>query len=416
LSYLGIEYCLKIINILQTYIFNVKVLYIHQYFKVPSEGGSIRSYHLTKELVKKGIDVEVITAHDKPEYEVKDVEGVKVHYLPVYYRNELSYKNRVFAFLKFVFLAIKKSMKIKGVDICYVMTTPLTTGIIAFWNKFILRRPYIFEVGDLWPSVPVDMEVIKNSVFKKLMFLFEKRFYQNSVGVVALSSGIADYIKTIVPNKPIEVITNIADTGFFELEEKKESLKKKFGIKDELVISYSGTLGVANHLEYLLEAAQACAGINVRILILGRGAEADKIKRIQEERVLSNVTFIPHADREVVREVLNVSDAVYISFLGIESLHTGSPNKLFDGLAAGKLIIINFGGWIKTLLQSNDAGFSYDPNDTKAFKEKLLLFINNKEILKSFQKNSRQLAENSFSLERLSEKQYLFIRESLKTR
>lgn len=311
----------------------MKVLYIHQYFKVPSEGGSIRSYYLTKELVKKGIDVEVITAHDGSDYERKDIEGVIVHYLPVYYRNELSYKSRVFSFLKFAFLAIIKSTKVKGVDICYVMTTPLTTGLIALWNKFFLKRPYIFEVGDLWPSVPVDMGVIKNSIFKKLMFSFEKLFYQNSVGIVALSPVIADYIKTIVSNKPIEVITNVADTHFFNLEEKKERLKKRFGVKNEFVISYSGTLGVANHLEYLLDLAKACAGLNVKFLILGRGAEAESLKRIQEEELLKNINFLTHSDKEVVRDVLNVSDAIYISFLDIESLQTGSPNKLFDGLA-----------------------------------------------------------------------------------
>lgn len=80
------------------------------------------------------------------------------------------------------------------------------------------------------------------------------------------------------------------------------------------------------------------------------------------------------------------------------------------------MIITNFGGWIRSLIQSNDAGFSYHPNDSKVFVEKLQLYINNKEILKSFQKNSRQLAESSFSLEKLSENQYLFIQECLKAR
>ncbi|MDP4680474.1 MAG: hypothetical protein NWS46_08930 [Cyclobacteriaceae bacterium] len=85
----------------------MKVLYILKYFRTPSEGGSIRSYYLTRELAKKGVEVEVITAHDMGNYELKIIEGVKIHYLPVYYRNELSYKQRVFSFLKFAFLAIK---------------------------------------------------------------------------------------------------------------------------------------------------------------------------------------------------------------------------------------------------------------------------------------------------------------------
>jgi glycosyltransferase involved in cell wall biosynthesis len=294
-----------------------------------------------------------------------------------------------------------------------VITTPLTTGMIALWNKFFLRTPYIFEVGDLWPLVPVDMGIIRNSVFKKLMFSFEKLCYKNSAGIVTLSSGIAVHIKTIFPNKPIEVITNIADIDFFNPEEKKEELKKQFVIKDEFVISYSGTLGVANHLQYLLEAAEVCRELPVMFLILGRGAESDILKRTKDEKYLNNVKFIDYADKKVEKELLNISDATCISFLAIKSLYTDSPNKLFDGLTAGKLIIANFDGWVKQLIETNDAGFSYNPSDTKAFKEKLLLFIQNKEILRSFQKNSIQLGENSFSLERLSDRQYSFIRKLL---
>ena len=77
-------------------------------------------------------------------------------------------------------------------------------------------------------------------------------------------------------------------------------------------------------------------------------------------------------------------------------LNTGSPNKLFDGLAAGKLIITNFEGWIKDLIESNQCGFAHDPQQPEIFEEKIRLFISNKKLLKTYQQNSRKLALSKF--------------------
>ena len=389
----------------------MKVLYIHQYFNTPDEGGSIRSYLLARELVKKGVEVELITAHSTSEA-TKEIEGIRVHYLHVSYDNSLNYKNRVLAFLKFVFLAIKKTYTIKGVDVCYVMTTPLTTGLIALWMKWVRRKPYIFEVGDLWPLVPIEMGILKSKISQLLLFWFEKLCYRQASGLVGLSPDIADHIGTLAPGRPVEIIPNISDTFFFRLEVKSDLLKKRYNLNEEFVISYTGTFGRANHLKYLLDAAKICIGLPVRFLIVGDGAENVSLQEMKETNGLNNVDFWPSTNKEGVREILNVSDAVYISFADVPSLWTGSPNKLFDGLAAGKLIITNFGGWVSDLIKSNDAGFSHDPKDLASFQEKLLLFINNKSILQSFQNNARKLAENSFSLDRLSERQLKFIQNN----
>lgn len=351
------------------------------------------------------MEIEVITAHNKPYKETKNIGGVIVHYLPVPYDNNFSFNKRILAFLKFSLLACKTSISIKKVDICYVMTSPLTTGLIALWIKFTRNIAYIFEVGDLWPLIPVEIGAINSPLLKSLLFLFEKLCYRNASGLVALSPGIAEYMQSIVPEKPIEIIPNVADIDFFQQEEKQEALKQKYGINNEFVISYTGALGLANHLEYMLEAAEASLPLPVKFLVVGEGAEKERLLKLRSDKSLENVIFLPHTDKKGIKEIHNVSDAIYISFINIKSINTGSPNKLFDGLASGKLIITNFDGWIKKLIESNDAGFAYAPDSSQVFLEKLLTFIGNKEKLKSFQKNSRQLAENSFSLEELSHRQ-----------
>ena len=91
----------------------MKVLYIHQYFRTPEEGGAIRSYYLAKGLVEHGIEVELITAHNEPKASTKIIDGITVHYLPVFYDNEQGFLQRIYAFFKFMRLARKKARKIK---------------------------------------------------------------------------------------------------------------------------------------------------------------------------------------------------------------------------------------------------------------------------------------------------------------
>jgi hypothetical protein len=144
----------------------MKILYIHQYFRTPEEGGAIRSYYLAKGLVENGIDVELITAHNEPVAVTKIIEGITVHYLPVYYDNEQGFFKRAYAFFKFMHQARKKARKIKGVDLIYATSTPLTIGLSALKIKQDQNIPYFFEVRDLWPEAPVQMGAIKNRLLK----------------------------------------------------------------------------------------------------------------------------------------------------------------------------------------------------------------------------------------------------------
>ncbi|RZM24687.1 MAG: hypothetical protein EOO88_22005, partial [Pedobacter sp.] len=79
-----------------------KILYLHQYFLTPEQGGAIRSYYLAKALVEKGYEVEVITSHNEKEDKTVIVEGIKVHYLSVYYDNSLGFIGRVSSFFNFI--------------------------------------------------------------------------------------------------------------------------------------------------------------------------------------------------------------------------------------------------------------------------------------------------------------------------
>lgn len=387
----------------------MKVLYIHQYFNTPDERGSLRSYYLSRELVKNGYQVTVITAHNQDHKIRKTVDGIQVIYLPVSYSNHMNFSKRGMAFIRFVILAILESMRQRKIDFCYVMTTPLSTGMVALFNKFILSRPYFFEVGDLWPQVPMDMGLLQGAWKQKLLTKLEGVFYRNARGLIGLSEPITSHLHSKVPNVPSQTVYNISDCERFVPSKKKDDLLEKYDVRNQFVISYTGTFGLANNLSEVIDFAKKVEDLPVKFLLVGDGAEKAKVVELIRRRGSANIRVYDSMSKSQLQEVINVTDAMFVSFAPYNSLHNGSPNKFFDALAAGKLVITNFGGWIGELITKEQCGFVAGKDES--FRTQLIKFINNQKKLAEYKTNSRYLAEQRFDLKIQSKNQQEFIKQ-----
>ncbi len=377
----------------------MKILYIHQYFKTPEEGGPIRSYYLAKGLVDKGHEVEMITSYNGAQKITKNVDGIKVHYLPIYYDNALSFKRRMIAFLKFMYMAIDEVTTIKNIDLCYASSTPLTVGMAAIKIKERFGIPYYFEVRDLWPEAPIQMGAIKNPWLMRYTQDLEQRIYDEANKIVALSPGMRNGILDKAHGKEVILIPNMSDIDFFNREEKDPVLEDKFDAVGKFIISYFGAMGKANHLEYLLDTAASslAEGLSLKYLIVGEGAERERLHALSKKRKLQNVSFLPFMNKTEIRELLNITDAAYISFDKKPILETNSPNKFFDALASGKMVVTNTKGWLRELSEKHGCGFYTDPENPVDFLEKIEPFISKKELLQQYQHNARKLGESQFA-------------------
>jgi glycosyltransferase involved in cell wall biosynthesis len=383
----------------------VKILILHHHFKTPHSGGAIRSYYLAKALVEKGHRAVVITTHNEKKYREEIYQGIEVHYLPIAYENRFLFYSRGWSFLKYVFTATRFAKKFSDFDFCYAISVPLTIGIAAIRIKQRFKIPFYFEVGDLWPDAPIQLGFIQNYFLKNFLLRLEKHIYENAKAIVALSPAIKSAIEKKVPGKLVIAIPNMADTDFYFPESKNATLQRKFGVENKFVVSYIGALGVANGLDYFLECARASQknSLQVHFLLCGDGAMLDHLKSTKEKLQLDNLSIIPFQDRDGVKEIMNVTDASFICYKPVAILETGSPNKFFDGLAAGKLIIIHFGGWIRNEIEENNCGVYLNPNQPSEFPKKILPFIENRSLLLESQERARKLAEAKYSRKRLSE-------------
>ena len=380
-----------------------RILYIHQYFRTPEEGGGIRSYVFAKHLISEGYEVNMLTTDQKEKFSgwrVEDVDGIKVHKCSVLYNNNMGFISRVLAFFKFMIMSRKKSVKIGG-DIVFATSTPLTVAIPAMYAKKKLKIPFIFEVRDLWPEIPIAMGYLKNPILRKLALWLEKKAYTEANHIIALSPGMKDGVLTVAPEKNVTTITNISDIEFMQCSEEERLLFRKQQLTmlddQDLLVVYTGTLGEINGVSYLVKLAKAVydsGHTNIKFLVVGAGKEECLVRKTAENIGVYDLNFfmLRSMAKSDIPKIYANAVMGFSLFIPVSKMYHNSANKFFDCLASGTPISINYLGWQKEELERNGAGIILDQQDYKRAAEQLILTIMNKETLSQMSVNAKKLA------------------------
>ena len=92
------------------------------------------------------------------------IDGIDIRAINLRYNQKMSFIKRGLSFITFVLIASVYVLFIKKVDIVYATSTPLTVGIPAMVLKLLKRKPFVFEVRDQWPEIPIELGIIKNKL------------------------------------------------------------------------------------------------------------------------------------------------------------------------------------------------------------------------------------------------------------
>lgn len=387
----------------------MKILYIHQYFVTPQEPGATRSYWISKELVKRGHHVTVITGNSESKHEAGrfDRDGIDVIYVENLYNNSQTKVQKIWSFVKFIFQSISVAAKEKDVDLVYATSTPLTIGAVALALRTLKGWRYVFEVRDLWPEFPIQVGAVKDPILIWLLRKFEKRIYRRSEHVVALSPGMQDgVIKAGTPIEKTSMIPNMSKPDIFYPHEVNQDIVKQFDLDlTKFNVIHFGMLAVANGLDYIVKAAielKKRGDNSIQFLFMGEGAMQPMLEGMVKENDLHNVRFLGNYKVGIVAEVTNCCDASITSFKNLPILATNSPNKLFDSLSAGKPIIVNSAGWTKDMVEKDNCGFYVDPEKPEMLADKLLEYKDNKTLLQEWGQNARKLSVEVYDKAKLS--------------
>jgi glycosyltransferase involved in cell wall biosynthesis len=399
----------------------VNLIYLHQYFRKPTMNGGIRSYEFSKRLSDFGHKVTVVTSDNQNDFsgwKIEKLDGFEVHWVSVKYDNNFGFFKRLWAFIKFLVLASIHICSLKS-DKLFVTSTPLTVAIPALIYKLFKRKPYIFEVRDVWPEVPIALGVVKSKILIQIALLLEKLAYKNADHIVALSPDMQNSVLERCGNTPVTVITNAADCHLFNcpLSKKDPFIDKLQAINSmhKKVVFYTGAFGLVNNLRSFIKLSSFSKG-EIGFVIIGQGKEEGELKRYAKELLVLDTTlhFFSSVNKNQLSFVHSTFDMATSTVLPIEALYANSANKVFDAFAAGTPLLINHGGWIKELIEKTKCGLVIRNTPTVDDYYSLRGFLFSDERYQIACEASLSLGQNEYNREKLFEQLLSIINEGVK--
>jgi glycosyltransferase involved in cell wall biosynthesis len=390
----------------------MRIIYLHQYFVPPETNGGTRSYEFARRLIAAGHDVCMITsaAMLPAPYQAYTrttetrIAGIPVVVIPVSYRNEMSFGERMGAFLRFAALAAVETMR-RPADVIYATSTPLTIALPAMAGRAWRRAPIVFEVRDLWPDLPIAFGALRNPLLRAAARLLEWCAYHAAAEVIALSPGMADGVaRRGYPRERITVIPNSSDLELFDVPAARgQRIRARLPERMAAcpLIVYAGAFGRANRVGYLVELAARMRAIapEIGMLLVGSGAERDQVTQQAHELGLLGQTLwiwepLPKLELPDLLAAATVATSVVAP---IAAMRHNSANKVFDAFAAGRPVAINHEGWQADLLRESGAGIVLPPNDPDQAAALLADFVRDEARLARAGQAARALARDRFS-------------------
>ena len=358
---------------------------INQYASTPETGMGGRHYYFAKELAKQGHQVYLIAAGFthllrlppvlKNEFTIQPIlDNFNFVWIKVPEYSDAHNKKRVFNWFDFAWKLLKLPRVISDKPDAILYSSP---SLIPFLGAQRLAKKFnaklAFEVRDIWPLTVMELgSYSPKHPFVQLMQWIEDRAYRDSSAVLSnLPNAVEHMVDRGMSRDKFTWIPNGFDRAEFENPQPLDELVNSALPKDKFIIGYAGTIGLANALDTLVEAARILR-TETQIMFVMVGGGKEKPHLIKKAKGLDNVIFIDPIPKQQIQSLLEEFDVCYIGLRNKSVFRFGvSPNKLPDYLFSSKPIIHSFPG-SKVCVEKTKAGLSVPTENPKALAEAIL--------------------------------------------
>lgn len=389
----------------------MKALYITQHFATPDSSTGSRHWWATRELLNKGWDVLILTGptrlptHSRPRHLLSRLrlDRADVFILELKYNQKMGFARRCWSFLEFMIGTTILALCMPRPDVVFATSCPLTVALPGIAARVLRGIPFVFEARDLWPDIPIELGFIRGRLLKRLLLRFEKLAYRRARAIVALSPGARDAVTAKgIPEAKVVVIPNLSDTDFFGNGPDGRAFRQRHGLEDKFVCAHTGAMGFVNGLGAVLDAAALLRDSrpDIVFLLVGDGNERPELEARVRGEGLANVRIMDPIPKTDMPECLAAVDLGLTTVRNFRILEHNSANKFFDYLAAGKPVLLNYGGWQAEWLSRYEAGVAVPPDDPRAMADAIVRLETDRRRLKEMGRNARRLAEEQFERKR----------------
>ena len=400
----------------------MKILYISQYFPPEACAPAARADTFSREWARAGADVTILTGFPNhpegvlhPEYRKlwrrgfvrEQRDRVQVCRTWLYPSANRGLWGRGANYASFGISAALAGGCVAPRHGVVIATSPQILVGVSGWAVGAVRSlPWVFEVRDLWPESLVGVgqagadALLYRSVGHVANFL-----YRHATHIVVDGEWKRRHlIRQGVEQQRISVMRYAIDEDYCldpssdRAQQTRLALRRELGFREEFVLLYAGTIGMAHGLEtVLLAAARLRERSDVAFLVMGEGAERQQLlARIQELR-LTNLRYLGKQPSEKVPAYLLAADACLVPLRRSEVFKTAIPSKMFEAMAACRPVILGVEGEAKEILLEAEGGIAFPPDDSEALANAILRLRQQPEFARALGANGRRAVREKHS-------------------
>ncbi len=322
-------------------------------------------------------------------------------------------------YASFCVSAALRGLTIPRPDVVIASSPQLLVGLSGWWIAFARQLPFIFEVRDLWPESLTAVGVgDENSLLHRALAVLANFLYQRSDLIVVVTPAFKEHLMRHwhVPSEKIAVVENGVETDLFApaAPAANRALRQELAAQGKFVVCYIGTMGMAHGLETLLDAAQQLQhqNANVQFLLVGEGAEKQRIKTLAQARGLANLRFLDQQPREKIPAFISASDACLVLLKKTDVFKTVIPTKMLEFMSCARPVILGVDGQARQIIEDAGAGLVIEPENADALVGAIQQLSVNPELGTALGQKGREYILRSFSRDRTAGK-YIDVLRSL---
>jgi glycosyltransferase involved in cell wall biosynthesis len=327
-------------------------------------------------------------------FQRETIEGIEVRRVWTFLAANKGVVKRSLDFLSFAFSGFFGGLRVPA-DVIVATSPQLLTGLAGKWLARAKKKPWVFEVRDLWPDSIIAVGAMRENLEIRLLRRIERCLYRSADRIVTVSNALCARLAAGgVPEGKLAVVTNGVNPMRFSPRAKDPALAKSLGLEGKFVAAYVGSLGAAHALDTALDAANALKDAGVHVLFVGAGARHHELRARAAAMKLPNVTFTGVVPGDTVPNYLALCDVALVSLRRTPLFRAAIPSKIFEAAAMGRPILLAVEGVAADMVSAYGAGVCVPPEDPAAMAAALLELRDDEALRERLQSGCRKLAKD----------------------
>ncbi len=396
----------------------MKILYVSQYFPPEMGAPAARAAELSRHWARMGHEVTVLTGFPNHPTGIvpkewrsrlhrlhysETVNGVHVVRTWLWPLPNRKAHERIRNYTSFCVSAAVSGLPLCKPDFVIATSPQLLCALAGWWIAFWKRVPFIFEVRDLWPeSLAAVGAGGEGTLLHRTLGAIAGFLYRHAESIVVVSPAFKDHLMRYwnVPETKISIVENGVETDLFRFDPAAAAeVRKQLKVEDRFLICYIGTMGNAHGLETLIAAAEEMqtALPGAMFLLIGEGAEKERIVELAAGRGLSNIQFLGQQPRERIPAYVSAADLCLVMLKKTELFKTVIPTKLLEYMACERPVIVAVDGQARRIVEEAGAGVFVEPENSGALVQAIHDLAEDPARRRQMGTSGRQYIVNSFS-------------------